>query len=343
MKGNTKAAGLDYSDVATWPWWLKALACLGTAAWVLAAGYWLVLGDQRRELARLSQAGSDSRQALQVKRDAQGGAATVHERHGNLETTLALALSQLPTMIDVPTLIDDLGRAAVDSGLAIDSIQVAEEAVYDLHAALPITLVLAGTYHQFGAFLAAAAALDRVVAFQDFEIETRGTGLILNLAARAYRAVDGPHRAAVSGDPASGFLGAPRANYEGTGRSPFEADRTPPSAPLAAAPAEKTLENFALGRLRMVGVLARRGDSWGLVRDPSGHVHRVGVGDRLGLQGGRVSKVDFEGMEVTETLADEGGGWATRVRRLEPAPAEAPTEEEDPQDKSVDEDLEEQQ
>ena len=341
----TTGNGLDFADIATWPWWLKALACLGTAAWVLAAGYWLVLGDQRRELARLGQAGSDSRVALQAKQDAQGGAATVHERHGDLETTLAHALSQLPTTIDVPALIDDLGRAAVDSGLVIDSIQVAEEAVYDLHAALPITLVLAGTYHQFGAFLAAAAALNRVVAFQDFEIETRGTGLILNLAARAYRAVDGPHRVAASSDPASASLDAPRVAYEGAGRSPFEADRAPkPSVPVAGASAEETLESFALGRLRMVGVLARRGDSWGLVRDPSGHVHRVGVGDRLGLQGGRVSKVDFEGMEVTETLADEAGGWTTRMHRLEPAPPEAPMEEEeDSQDKPVDEDLEEQQ
>lgn len=338
----TIGGGLDISDVATWPWWQKALACFGTVAWVLAAGYWLVLGDQRRELARLGQAGSDSRLALEAKQDAQGGAATVHQRHGDLETTLALALRQLPTTTDVPALIDDLGGAAVDSGLVIDSIQVAEETVYELHAALPITLVLAGTYHQFGAFLAAAAALDPVVAFQDFEIEARGTGLILNLAARAYRAVDGPHRAVASGDSASGSPGVAGVAYEGTGRSPFEADRPPPSAPLAEAPAEEALESFALGRLRMVGVLARRGDSWGLVRDPGGHVHRVGIGDRLGLQGGRVTRVEFDAMEVTETLADEGGGWTKRVRRLEPVPPEAPMDEEEPQDKPVDEDLKEQ-
>ena len=347
-----RPSGLDLADVATWPWWLKGLAWLGTAAWVLAAGYWLVLGDQRRELTRLARADSDSRLALEAKEAAEGDAAAVHQRHRQIETTLALALRELPVTIDVPALIEDLSGAAVDSGLVIDSIQVSDEEVHGLYAAMPIALAVAGTYHQFGAFIAAAAALERVVAFQDFEIETRGPGLALTLAARAYRAVDGPHRAAADVDSAAGSAAeaAPKGAkagvrfvYQGVGRSPFEAERPVDQTVVRTETAGKTLASFALARLQMVGVLARSGDAWGLVRDPSGHVHRVGVGDRLGLHGGRIADVEFGGIEVVETLSDEAGGWATRVRRLEPAPAPAEGAADEQQEEPVEETSEEDQ
>ena len=313
---------IDLVDVAAWPGWMKAVAHLAVAGWVLGMGYWLVLGEQRRELATLARTGGELRQGVEAKAQAARRVASADQRRAHLESTLARARGQLPTAVDLPTLIEELSRAAVDSGLVIESIHVSDDEPHDDYVAMPIALVVTGSYHQFGVFMAAAAGLERLLTFQDFEIEARGRPLTLTLAGRAYRGVDGS-----GGDLAAS---APvRVAYSGTGRSPFEVDHAPPPrGPHPEMHGKQPLERFALARLQMVGVLARRGVAVALVRDPTGHVHRAGAGDRLGLHGGRVTSVAFDGMEIVETLSDHATGWARRVHRMEPErPREAVDDE----------------
>lgn len=308
-----RVSEIDFADVAAWPTWLKAAAHVAVAGWVFGMGHWLVLGEQRRELASLARTGSDSSRAAEAKSEAVVRGAAADPRRVHLESTLATALGRLPAAIDLPTLIEELSRAAVDSGLVIESIHVSDDEPDDDYVAMPIALVVTGSYHQFGTFMAAAAGLDRLLTFHDFEIEARGRPLTLTLAGRAYRAADGAARGSAASGP-----GPVRVAYSGQGRSPFQVDNAPqPDDPHPEMQGKQPLERFALARLQMVGVLARRGVAVGLVRDPTGHVHRAGLGDRLGLHGGRVVSVGFDGMEIVETLSDHVSGWARRVHRME--------------------------
>lgn len=307
-----RVSEIDLADVAAWPTWLKVVAHLAVAGWVLGMGHWLVLGEQRSELASLAR--TDPGQTAEAKSEAVRLAAAADERRVHLESTLATVLGRLPKAVDLPTLIEDLSRAAVDNGLVIESIHVSDDEPHGDYVAMPIALVVTGSYHQFGEFMAAAAGLERRLTFHDFEIEARGRPLTLTLAGRAYRAVDGTDRghAASAPEPV-------RVAYSGTGRSPFHIDHAPqPDSPHRETQGKQPLERFALARLQMVGVLARRGVAVGLVRDPTGHVHRAVTGDRLGLHGGRITAVGFDGMEIVETLSDHTSGWARRVQRMEP-------------------------
>ena len=313
-----RVSEIDVADVAAWPRWMKVLAHVATAGCVLGLGHWLVLGDERRELRSLERTGSDWHRSAEAKSDAAARVAEAVERSAHLESMLATALGRLPAVVDLPTLIEELSRAAVDSGLVIESIHVSDDEPHDDYVAMPIALVVTGSYHQFGAFVAAAAGLEHLLTFHDFEIENRGRPLTLTLAGRAYRAVDGadgvaPMRAAAG-------LSAARVDvaYGGTGRSPFAADTPRSSDPHPEAHGKQPLERFALARLHMVGVLARPGVTVALIRDPTGRVHRAGAGDRLGLHGGRVTGVGFDGMEIVETLSDHATGWARRVHRMVP-------------------------
>lgn len=304
---------IDLADVAAWPGWMTVAAHLAVVGWVLGMGHWLVLGEQRRELASLAGASTELGRGVEAKSKAARRIAATDQRRAHLESTLATARGRLPAVVDLPTLIEDLGRAAVDTGLVIESIHVSDDEPHDDYVAMPIALVVTGSYHQFGAFMAGAAGLERLLTFHDFEIETGGRPLTLTLAGRAYRAVDG----ADGGHAAA--TGRIRVAYSGTGRSPFQLDQAPqPRGPHPEMQGKQPLERFALARLRMVGVLARRGLIVGLVRDPTGHIHRAGAGARLGLHGGRVASVGFDGMEIVETLSDHTSGWARRVHRLEP-------------------------
>ena len=191
---------------------------------------------------------------------------------------------------------------------------MSDDEPHDDYVAMPIALVVTGSYHQFGEFMAAAAGLERPLTLYDFEIDAGGRPLTLTLAGRAYRAVDG-----AGGGGAASVPERVRVAYGGTGRSPFQVDDTPePHGPDREMQGKQPLERFALARLQMVGALARRGVAVGLVRDPTGHVHRAGAGDRLGLHGGRIISVGFDGMEIVETLSDHTSGWARRVHRMEP-------------------------
>lgn len=106
-----------------------------------------------------------------------------------------------------------------------------------------------------------------------------------------------------------------------TERSPFEPFAEIQGARTPAVPdparARRPPEFFPLGQLEMVGTLAGRGRILALIRDPRGTTHPLGVGDYLGRDHGRVTKVRESRIEVLELVEDGRGGWTGRPRALE--------------------------
>ena len=118
---------------------------------------------------------------------------------------------------------------------------------------------------------------------------------------------------------------APAFVYEPAGRrSPFMPDT--PLAPPSAAPASdreptpnrprEVLEQFPLDALQMVGTLEVRGSLFGLLRTTDGLIHRVGVGQRLGRNEGRVVSITESGIALVETAPDGQGGRLERAAEL---------------------------
>lgn len=77
------------------------------------------------------------------------------------------------------------------------------------------------------------------------------------------------------------------------------------------------LERFALSALSMVGTLQQRNETWALVQDNSGGVHRVQVGDFMGSQWGQIESIDDARIDITEIVSDGAGGWLRRPRSIE--------------------------
>ncbi len=76
------------------------------------------------------------------------------------------------------------------------------------------------------------------------------------------------------------------------------------------------LEQFSLDNMTMRGTMEGGGRRWALIHTPTGVVHRVGVGRYMGLNQGRVLRVDANGVELQEWIADGKGCWVTRAARL---------------------------
>ena len=182
-------ADLDFAEVGAWPGTVKAL-CFGFLAMtVLALGYLVVIAEQRAGLAGGEQRETDLRDEFQaLARTAAGLSA---RRAGLAEATAALneMLARLPVDTEVPGLVEDISRAALDHDLAIDRIELGPERQAGFHRELPIAIGVAGDYHDIGSFAADIAGLSRLVTLHDFDLTPRSgpRDLELTIEARTYR------------------------------------------------------------------------------------------------------------------------------------------------------------
>ena len=76
------------------------------------------------------------------------------------------------------------------------------------------------------------------------------------------------------------------------------------------------LENHPLSGLTMVGMLVRNDIYQALVEDASGVVHRVGVGNYLGRNFGRIEEITDTQIILREIVPSGNGGWVERPQTL---------------------------
>ncbi|KTT11090.1 pilus assembly protein PilP [Pseudomonas oryzihabitans] len=75
------------------------------------------------------------------------------------------------------------------------------------------------------------------------------------------------------------------------------------------------LEGFNIETFNMVGTLANAEGRYALVSGAGG-VHRVKVGDYLGRNDGRITKITDGEIDVIEIVPDGEGGWLERPRTI---------------------------
>lgn len=69
------------------------------------------------------------------------------------------------------------------------------------------------------------------------------------------------------------------------------------------------LEAFSIDSLRMTGFLYQDLTTTALIIDSNKEVHRVKVGQFIGQNFGRVTKISQSGLSVVEQIQDNAGGW----------------------------------
>jgi len=80
--------------------------------------------------------------------------------------------------------------------------------------------------------------------------------------------------------------------------------------------ARELLEGFPLDTLRMVGSLRQDGHFWALVQSNDGTIHRVTVGNHLGQNFGKITKITEDKVDLTEIVPDGEGCWMKRSAAL---------------------------
>ena len=75
---------------------------------------------------------------------------------------------------------------------------------------------------------------------------------------------------------------------------------------------KEPLESFPIDALKMVGTLEDESSLWAIVLAPDATVNRVVVGNYIGKNHGKITKVTTTGVDVTEIVRDGMGGWVQR-------------------------------
>ncbi|MGH8156717.1 MAG: pilus assembly protein PilP [Rhodanobacter sp.] len=76
--------------------------------------------------------------------------------------------------------------------------------------------------------------------------------------------------------------------------------------------AKQPLEMFALDTLKMVGTLGAGSGLEVLVKDPGGVIHRVRVGEYIGLNYGHITAISDDHIDLVELVSNGNGGWMER-------------------------------
>lgn len=78
----------------------------------------------------------------------------------------------------------------------------------------------------------------------------------------------------------------------------------------------EVLESFPVDSLKMVGLLQQKSQTWGLVRDPDGTIHRVQPGNYAGQNHGKIVAVNETKIDIVELVPDGLSGWVNREAQL---------------------------
>lgn len=312
------------------PWMGRLGIPLALGGLVLALGWYLFVSGygteielQRRQLDDLSLEigqGAGLEQQFQDR----------SSRNRRLSSRLASLEAALPEEGPATGLLRQLQEAAVESGLRVRGIRKMPGQEGETFFRQPHGLVLAGAYHDLGAFCGKLSGMAPVVSLEDLRIAAAGPGDAPHTLTADLTAVLHLYRPAACavGAPVDSAGPARRASfrYRARGRrDPFGRPRAPVSAPPDATAVVRPpgLKGQRVSDLRLVGLVKAGGEFTALATGLQERSFLLKKGDRL-----------FDG-QVLEILGDrvvfshgiESGAGGKRVlrvvKRLHEAAAEA--------------------
>lgn len=154
---------LDTKNYGNWPMPIKLAACLGIFLVVLLLGYVFKIKESFDSKANLM---SQEQALLVTFREKQAKVVNLEDykkQLAEMEELLRQMVRQLPSKTEMPDLLVDISQTALSSGIDTELFEPGAESPKDFYAEKPIKIRMAGTYHQFGAFVSGVASLPRVV------------------------------------------------------------------------------------------------------------------------------------------------------------------------------------
>jgi len=182
---------LNPRDIGSWPALPKLGALFLLLLLLLFAGYWFDWQNQLETLARDRGKEQDLRTAFLDKKKQAVNLEAYRKQLAEIEESFGEMLKQLPNKSEMEALLTDINQAGLGRGLQFELFRPAPaETRSEFYAELPITIKLAGSYHDIGAFASDISQLSRIVTLNDIALSSSKTGLTLDATAKTFRYLD---------------------------------------------------------------------------------------------------------------------------------------------------------
>ena len=185
-------SSLDVNNIGSWPAAIKVILMLLLFAAVLGGGYFLHITDKQKQLDEVTQKEERLKKEYERKAEQAANLDAYRQQKQEMEAAFGALLRQLPSDTEVPGLIDDITRTALDNELTIESIDLQPESRSEFYVELPIRIVVEGNYHKIGSFVSSVASLSRIVTLHNFSLRPQnqdgGVGMLkMEILAKTYR------------------------------------------------------------------------------------------------------------------------------------------------------------
>jgi len=97
-----------------------------------------------------------------------------------------------------------------------------------------------------------------------------------------------------------------------------EAQANVGSGPQPDKHPKEPLESYPLDALKMVGSIGTGASMEGLIKDPDSVIHRVHINNYLGENGGKITAIAEDHIDLVELIPNETGGWRERKATIAP-------------------------
>lgn len=184
---------LNTRDVGTWPIVPRIATVIAVVLMVLLVGWYFKWSDQLDELQRGE---ADELQLKAQYKDKLQQAINLEplKKQKDLVTQYVARLEkQLPSKAEMDALLSDINQAGIGRGLQFELFRPGQVTVRDYYAELPISIRLAGSYHDIAAFTSDIASLPRIVTLNNLSITMpagAATPLTLEAVAKTFRYLD---------------------------------------------------------------------------------------------------------------------------------------------------------
>lgn len=183
---------LDVNDIGRWPFVFRAAVIALVFVVVLGLGiYWTIIEDKYPQLQRVQEEEQTLRVAFENKQRKAANYDAYKAQLSQMEQSFGTMLRQLPGKTEIPSLIVDISQTGLAAGLQEKLFLPQGEIPRDFYAEKPITISLAGGYHEIANFVSGIAALPRIVTLHDINITPDDPDnydrLTLEVTAKTYR------------------------------------------------------------------------------------------------------------------------------------------------------------
>ncbi len=168
---NINVKDLTVENIGKWPKPIKIGVITIIALFVFLLGYYLLISANIEQHNVLVAKEGELKSEFEKLHNLASNLDAYHHQIKIMEERFTHILLQLPSQNEMPSLLEDISRTGIATGLTFELFAPAPEVSHDFYIELPIQIIVNGTYQQLAIFLSRVAEMNRIVTLHDFVIE----------------------------------------------------------------------------------------------------------------------------------------------------------------------------